>query len=61
MAGPLAPLPPLCSGLTRNLMRLQLDKHRSHTAGTQALGGSTFFRSYVHRDSIHEPKRGKDR
>jgi len=61
VAGPLAPLPPLCSGLTRNLMRGQLDKHQSYTARTQPSGDATFFSSSLHRDSIHQIEKREDR
>jgi hypothetical protein len=47
VAGPLAPLPPLCDGLTRSLMRRQLDELRSPAGNLEASDTFDIFSHFV--------------
>src|SRR5256884_4338931 len=59
VAGPLAPLPPLCNGLTGGLMRRQLDELRSPAANLEASDTFDIFSHFVAPGLNSRIERGK--
>jgi hypothetical protein len=61
VAGPLAPLPPWCNGLTCNLMRRQLDETPIPAANLEASDTFNIFSQFVSPGLNSRIEKRKDR